>query len=147
MGNEFAVWTEAQRVLTGRELITSYTRQKLLAMSLLKEDRDPFSTAMVILNCDGRTAKRFAERVRSEGVQSAYHGNLGRRRYVQAFEMLKGVLADRRTGRVLVPKKFCEWIESEGVPVPSVRTVRYWLRNGFGMKRRRTHRRRSNKEA
>lgn len=147
MGNDFAVWTEAQRVLSGRVPITGYTRQKLLAMSFVKENRDPFSTAMMILNCDDRTAKRFAERVRSEGVQAAYHGNLGRRRYVQAFEKLKEVLADRRRGRVLVPTKFCEWIESEGVPVPSVRTVRYWLRNGFGLKRRRSHRRRSNKEA
>lgn len=143
MGNDFAALSSvAKEMLNRHERRTDYTRQRLVAISMLGRAHNPELTALLVLNCDRRTAQRFVEQVRMRGLGAAFHGNLERRTHEQAFQMLRDAIAGLPRGAKVSSPKVVRWLNAQGIAAPCERVVRWWLREVFGRKRRRSGRRR-----
>ena len=137
-----AVSAEANRLLSGRERVTDYTRRRLVTIKLMKTDEDPLLTAVMFLDCSLQTGIRFVKAVCEKGTGAAYHGN--RHRWKPEHKAAREIIEDwmKRRCRHFSSVAFCEGLKRHNIPAPSPRTVRRWLRNDFGVKRRRYHHRR-----
>jgi hypothetical protein len=120
---------------------TNFSANRLRAVALVGMDLDE-SGVRIMLGIKPRSAHAFSNAIRSGRDDVLHHGNLGRTNYDQARDLLFNVLSDAPKGAHVVAHRFCAWLRDEGIPCPSVRTVRWWQRDLYGVVCRRRKRKR-----
>lgn len=141
MGNEFESVIDG--VNRGRPKPTAYTERKLRALRFVGS-RMEYAIG-VLLDASPQTAKRFISQVRAGDIFPALlHGNRGRRSaaYQTAYEEVSSLYRGKRS-RGCSSVAICRELATMGIPVPSARTVRYWVRHDFGKRRRRRRRKKA----
>jgi hypothetical protein len=141
MGNEFEAVIDG--VNRGRPKPTKYTERKLRALRFVGS-RMEYAIGE-LLDASPQTARRFIRQVHAGEIFPAlFHGNHGRRNaaYKAAYEAVDRMYGGKRS-RGYSSVAICRELATMGIPVPSARTVRYWVRHDFGKRRRRRHRKKA----
>lgn len=117
---------------------SDYTCKRRLALSECRKEH-AMVWVSVILGCKERAARRFLNKVETEGAEAAcLHGNAGRRKYVKAFEAIQSFLVGRPRGAHVRVEPFRQYCAERGFDVPAGRTVLHWQRNALGIRLRRS---------
>jgi len=115
--------------------------QKRVVASRFVGTEDGEDMVRLCLRVQRRSARAFCDAVRAGRDDVLAHGNWGRSRFDQARNVMFDVLSNAPRGSRIVAHRFRAWLESQGIPAPSERTIRWWQREVFGVRCRRRRQR------
>ena len=118
-----------------RKRETQYTQRRFRALELVGKE-DEHVTVPIVLGVRRRMAQRFIRGVRSGDLSVLDHGNLGRLRYPQAFDVLSSILAAAPKGTVLRCELARQYLIERGLKAPTAQTIRRWQRELLGIRQR-----------